>query len=172
MREPKIKYEMLGSMFSIPVFECDECGGDMGGWFEDGEKFICPDCAFKKGLITDVEYMNSVVPAVLRDNSKAIVHDGEIYIAFGKKPFSFEMTNGDYRKTKEYREWRAKVFERDNFTCKICGQVGGDLNAHHIKTFKDYPALRFTVSNGITLCEKCHREVHKRMRARKKRGRR
>lgn len=65
------------------------------------------------------------------------------------------------RKNKEYNQWRTKVFERDSYTCKHCGQVGGKLNAHHIKHFAKYKKLRYVVSNGITLCEKCHRKEHK-----------
>lgn len=58
-------------------------------------------------------------------------------------------------------QWRKEVFTRDNFTCQICGKVGGNLNAHHIKKWADYPELRYEVSNGITLCERCHRDVHR-----------
>lgn len=65
------------------------------------------------------------------------------------------------RRCKEYTEWRRKVYERDNYTCAICGQVGGRLNAHHIKPYAYYPKLRYRTSNGITLCESCHRKVHK-----------
>ena len=64
------------------------------------------------------------------------------------------------RFTPQYKAWRADVFERDNFTCAICGQVGGTLNAHHIKPYAEYPELRYELSNGITLCEKCHRRIH------------
>lgn len=59
--------------------------------------------------------------------------------------------------------WRFLVFERDHFTCqeKGCGKVGGELHAHHIKEFAKFPDLRFDVNNGITLCKKCHIELHK-----------
>ncbi len=65
------------------------------------------------------------------------------------------------RNSVEYKKWRDAVFERDDYTCQHCHQHGGKLNAHHIKPFSEFPQLRLEVSNGITLCEKCHKEVHK-----------
>lgn len=67
----------------------------------------------------------------------------------------------DYRNTKEYSEWRSSVFKRDNFKCQDCGKFSGELNAHHIKTFKQFPEHRYDVDNGVTLCVKCHRKRHK-----------
>lgn len=57
----------------------------------------------------------------------------------------------------DYKKWRMDVFQRDNFECKGCNKVGGYLTAHHIKSFRFYPELRFDISNGITLCEECHK---------------
>ena len=52
--------------------------------------------------------------------------------------------------------WREIIFKRDHYTCQICGQIGGELNANHIKRFIDYIKLRFSPNNGITLCKDCH----------------
>jgi hypothetical protein len=61
-----------------------------------------------------------------------------------------------------YKRWRMAVFERDHFTCVMCGfrsQYHGrgrcDIRADHIKPFHQYPELRFEVSNGRTLCLAC-----------------
>lgn len=60
-----------------------------------------------------------------------------------------------------YDEWRDEVYKRDNYTCKVCGDdAGGNLNAHHIESYYNNPDLRITLSNGITLCEKCHKDFH------------
>ena len=62
----------------------------------------------------------------------------------------------------EYRLWREAVFARDNWTCQICERRGSQkLNAHHINNFSTHIDLRFAIDNGITLCEKCHKEFHK-----------
>ena len=67
----------------------------------------------------------------------------------------------DTRNFPEYREWREEVYKRDNYTCQYCGDsVGGNLNAHHIEDYSNNPELRTTLSNGITLCKRCHRNFH------------
>ncbi|MBN2263075.1 MAG: HNH endonuclease [Prolixibacteraceae bacterium] len=68
--------------------------------------------------------------------------------------------NDIVRKSFDYRMWRNLVFERDNYTCQICGKKGGILHAHHIKPFAYYPELRFLVDNGETLCVDCHKKTN------------
>jgi len=55
----------------------------------------------------------------------------------------------------KYREWRTSVYERNNYKCWICGDT--NLNAHHLKSWAKYPKLRYKVTNGLTLCEFCHK---------------
>ena len=57
----------------------------------------------------------------------------------------------------EWRQWREKVFKRDDYTCQKCHIKGNILEPHHIKKLADYPELVYVVSNGQTLCRKCHR---------------
>lgn len=65
------------------------------------------------------------------------------------------------RASLDYKLWKEAVFERDDWTCQICGKRGGDLHAHHTLPFSKYPQFRFAIDKGITLCTKCHKEVHK-----------
>lgn len=61
-----------------------------------------------------------------------------------------------------YKAWRKAVFERDGYTCQMCGNdIGGNLQAHHIQPVRDNKntLLILDVDNGITLCKKCHRSI-------------
>ena len=63
------------------------------------------------------------------------------------------------RKSPMYRRWRESVFKRDEYTCVECGKVGGRIQADHIKPFSTHKALRFSISNGRTLCISCHKKT-------------
>lgn len=56
--------------------------------------------------------------------------------------------------------WRAAVFERDGYCCQRCGQVGIDIQAHHVRPVARHPELANDIENGVTLCAPCHRWVH------------
>ena len=69
--------------------------------------------------------------------------------------------NLDGRRRQEYTIWRNAVFQRDHYTCQKCeDNKGGNLRAHHIKPYAEYPELRYDIDNGITLCHTCHELEH------------
>lgn len=57
--------------------------------------------------------------------------------------------------------WRKSCLERDNYTCQKTKIRGGNLQVHHINNFSQFPELRTSIENGITLSEKSHKEFHK-----------
>ena len=77
------------------------------------------------------------------------------------------------RKSDKYLEWRKRVFERDNYTCVVTGQKGGNLCVDHIKPFSviirenriktledAYGCIElWDIKNGRTLSEKYHRTL-------------
>jgi hypothetical protein len=56
--------------------------------------------------------------------------------------------------------WRNQVLLKDNFKCRKCG---GSLSreGHHIYSYQHEPDLRYDLNNGITFCDRCHKEFHK-----------
>ena len=110
----------------------------------------------------------------------------------GEKNYNWKGTTPlveQIRKLREYKKWRSAIYQRDSYTCVECEQVGKRLHAHHIKPFSELFAeflqeynqfspyedkdtlLRlatkwqpFWTTEGITLCRKCHIELHKELR--------
>jgi 5-methylcytosine-specific restriction endonuclease McrA len=70
------------------------------------------------------------------------------------------MFNERDREDPKYKAWRFGIFKRDEFCCQSCYKKGVKLQAHHIKRWADFPELRYLQSNGITLCEDCHKQVN------------
>lgn len=59
-----------------------------------------------------------------------------------------------------YKKWRKEVYKRDHHKCQWPGCfMTKKLNAHHIKTWSNYPGLRFNIDNGITLCYNHHKMI-------------
>lgn len=65
-----------------------------------------------------------------------------------------------FQNSRAWNEVRQACFERDDFTCQNCGTRGGQLNAHHLKPYRDAPELRLDLANLTTLCERCHYDLH------------
>ncbi len=83
----------------------------------------------------------------------------------GLRHFGADNGNWNGMPRKKHREskhaaWARAVISRDLATCQDCGVVGVELHAHHVKPYKRHPDLRWDVSNGLTLCHKCHWAAH------------
>lgn len=65
------------------------------------------------------------------------------------------------RKEESYNSWCRQVKEQAHFTCDCCGKIGGKLNSHHLEGYNNNKELRVKLSNGVCLCEQCHKEFHK-----------
>lgn len=74
------------------------------------------------------------------------------------------------RNLKIYKDWRKKVFERDSYTCVLCGDRNG--NGHYVELNADHYPVQFKslleenkiermwdINNGRTLCKKCHKKI-------------
>ena len=61
----------------------------------------------------------------------------------------------------ENRAFIKQVMSRDNYTCQVCGQEGGELQVHHLNGYNWDIDNRYNPENGITLCKKCHADFHK-----------
>lgn len=79
--------------------------------------------------------------------------------------WNFSKTMEDRKKTRKlpkYGSWRTAVFRRDKYTCQKClDNRGGNLVAHHINSYNWDEKSRTEISNGVTLCEDCHKEFHR-----------
>ena len=93
------------------------------------------------------------------EKAKKIMSDKKL----GRIPWNFKGGVGTERhklmQQKEYILWRIAVFTRDDYTCQMCHERGGKLEADHIKPWSLYPELRYAIDNGRTLCKSCHRNT-------------
>ena len=146
--------------------------------FSNKRKKNPPQCGFQKGHPNYILKVSEETKKKISEITKRRYANGEKFgfqkgNQFGKKghPGLKGEKNPNWkggtdfvkniRDTTEYKEWRKAIWERDNFTCRKCGQKGNKLNSHHILSFTEYPEYKFNIDNGITLCRKCHKEFHR-----------
>lgn len=55
--------------------------------------------------------------------------------------------------------WKKSVLARDGFECVNCAS-DIRLNIHHIEAYTSRLDLVCEINNGITLCLKCHKDIH------------
>jgi hypothetical protein len=70
-----------------------------------------------------------------------------------------QRTDGEWRKTQEFRDWRINVRKEWDYVCAITGKKG-DLNTHHLYNGTLYKDHRFNPDNGILIDSYYHKLFH------------
>ena len=58
-------------------------------------------------------------------------------------------------------ELRKLVLKRDNYTCQKCNTTNTELHCHHYEGVEVNPVESADIDQCITLCKKCHNDVHR-----------
>jgi len=58
-------------------------------------------------------------------------------------------------------ELRKLVLKRDNYTCQKCNTTNTELHCHHYEGIEANPVESADIDQCITLCKRCHNDVHK-----------
>lgn len=93
-------------------------------------------------------------------NNKEIVDKNNIHKSNKK---NFEQHDSSTRDPELNRKFVIEVLYRDNFTCQMCKRTikESKLVVHHLNGYNWSVKQRYDSSNGICLCEDCHKEFHK-----------
>ena len=120
--------------------ECDRCGKTLQMTYKDYQKknhegkTYCHPCAIQEFL------------------------SGENHPYWNKNKSLEERIKG--RDYPEYDEFVKRVLRRDGFTCQCCGATDCRLNVHHLDSYDWCIDKRLDDTNGISLCENCHKNFH------------
>ena len=153
----------------VPICICEICGKTFKGNKYNANRFCSRECYNKFHNIKNKERKCPTCGKIFSAKANEDIYcSKECYNKDRHMPKKEQHWNwqggisllNDNRDSNEYKNWRQNVYKRDNYRCVKCGSKE-KLNAHHIKSWKNYPELRYDINNGVTLCEKCHIAWHK-----------
>ncbi|MEK6809445.1 MAG: HNH endonuclease [Nanoarchaeota archaeon] len=133
-----------------------------------GEKNIhlSPDTEFKKGIVPwnkELKGIHLSPKSEYKKGQRSLRKGKPFYQIKGKNHWNWQGGKTPagviIRVSLRYKNWRRKVFKRDDYTCQICFIKGGKLQVDHIKPFAYYPEARLDVNNGRVLCLDCHKKT-------------
>jgi len=160
--------------------ECVECGTEFGYYPSDKDGVYCSECvAEADAFLGTPSYAGKDIPRVDTECEQC----GEMFTVltqYDRYPCRFcshdclcdwmsdEMYEGERPPNVYNGDWlsvRNAALERDTHECQICGKpkedIGHEPDVHHIepiRTFDD-PQDAHEITNVITLCRRCHRNV-------------
>lgn len=70
------------------------------------------------------------------------------------------MTYSEKLRDPRWQKKRLLILERDEFTCRSCGNSSKTLHVHHLSYIKGNSPWEYPDKNLLTLCEVCHEVYH------------
>jgi endogenous inhibitor of DNA gyrase (YacG/DUF329 family) len=148
--------------------KCKICGENVNRWYNKycSRKCAACDCERLKKISESLKLKKIIPPSRkgIPGHCKGKIgfrHSGSF--KKGKEHWNYSGRRPeDIMENKWQREMFRKhispdVIKRDGYRCIVCGEVGGYLHAHHIKSWKIYPDERFNIDNCVTVHRgKCH----------------
>lgn len=150
-------------------YKCEGCGKVFKGTPANANRFCSRDCY---DSWHDIKNKQRECPTCktlfLAKSSKDVYcswecYNGDRHMPKGEDHWNWQdgitTEKEKERKTPEYYRWRLSVLKKDDYTCQKCGKKD-DLRVHHIYSFAHYRELRYETSNGVVVCEDCHKDIH------------
>jgi len=82
------------------------------------------------------------------------------YLRSGKEKSVKATTYGQKLRDPRWQKRRLEVMQRDEFTCRMCGDNTCTLNVHHLAYSRGKNPWDTDMDLLVTLCEWCHEEWH------------
>ncbi|MBP3637695.1 MAG: hypothetical protein J6K13_09095 [Clostridia bacterium] len=129
----------------------------------------CHDKSLIKKINFNCDYCNkesSMIPYRFNKSEKHFCSEqcrNNYFCGENHKNYNPNLTDDDRiigRNYQEYNDFIKNVLERDNYTCRITGQIGGDLQVHHLNGYNWYIEGRTDMNNAITLTKQVHNLFH------------
>lgn len=135
--------------------KCDTCGNELSG---RQLKYCCQECQWagrrKRISLTCQVCGNHFETHECRTNAKYCS-----YKCYWEAVTIEAEESVRIRQSNAMRIWKKDVLVAGGYKCKICGSAAM-LRCHHIIPFAIDKSLQLDVSNGMVLCNKCHKAIH------------
>ena len=158
--------EHYNEFHKAKIYKCEVCGKEFKGQPDNANRFCSRDCYDINHCI--VEKTRTCPVCGCRFNAKASedkycsweCYNSDRHMPSGEDHWNWQGGKEDTRDSSKSKQWRLAVYKKDDYKCQKCGCTE-KLNAHHIYAWAHYEELRYDINNGITLCEDCHKNIHK-----------
>lgn len=161
------------------IIKCIVCGKEkLRSKSQSNYKFCSHKCYIEKQIGSKRPSQSNFMKGNKLNFGRKLAFSHRLKISGDKSPRwrgGVTQIKSKLRSLPEYKSWRKSVYSRDKYTCQVCFDNKNRLEAHHIKhvsfIIKEYNIktvhdvlnckILFDISNGVTLCKKCHINIHK-----------